>query len=171
MKKNKFVIICMISVVSVFVTIYAFMQNSTILLNIFQPSDLFKPVVEINIQDNDLSKVNTFQINHKYVGNYLVGMYFEHPSPYGTPVESCGTLKLSLTNSDNTQFVRDFSDWRDRFGGPGPGRAGVILGAYRVPENIGRGENLNAEIFFKMEGTCLKKYGTLTFFIKRGSDF
>lgn len=147
------------------------MPNSRIMLNIFNPSDLFKPAAEIKIQDDNINKINKFKIYHKYVGDYHIGIYFENSSPYGDIIDNCGTLKLSFANDDEVFFSRNFSSWRDRFGGPGGGKAGVLLGAYTVPEHIGRGENLNAEIIFEIEETCLKKYGPLTFYIRRGSDF
>lgn len=111
------------------------------------------------------------QLTHNYVGTYLVGVFIKKPPPFGTPIESNAALSLSVKNNDNLLFEEKFTRWASRFGGPGKKESGVILGYYKVPDDIPFGVTTQAILSIDSPDPAFeKKYGDVEFFIRRKSD-
>ena len=148
---------------------YILPQNPA-LLPLFEPEGLFDPIAELKIEKENLNETLSFDFEHKYAGEYLVGLYFSNPSPYGTPIENCGIIELSAETGGKAPFSRNYTMWRDRFGGPSEKivkNAGVLFDAYNVPNNINRNTKVNANVTLNLKKQCFEKYGPFTFFIKR----
>jgi hypothetical protein len=165
---RKRIIVVLLATIFVLVVLgYLARPSNRLLLTIFPPSDLYEHFAEIEVPKEKLNSKINFNLSRKYIGDYLVGIYLENPPPYGMPIGDCGKITLLFNGND---FRRNYSDWRGRFGGPGSAPAGVILGAYTVPKDISRGQDLNATIELHIKEVCFDKYGPLKFYIRRAGD-
>ena len=153
------------------IAIYWLRPHSKFLLTIIPPSNLYNQVAKqpITLGINNSSK--NLQLTHSYIGTYLVGVYIKSPPPFGTPIESNAVLSLSVRNNDQLLFEDKFTRWASRFGGPGGKESGVILGYYKVPEDVPLWAAVHATLSIDTpDPTFEKKYGDVEFFIQRKSD-
>jgi hypothetical protein len=151
-------------------TFFIVRPYSRLLLTLFPPSNLYTPLVDQPIDLNEKKELPTFILVHKYVGTYLVGIYIEKPPPFGVTIDSNAIVCLKIFNDRNILFDETFTSWAERFGGLGT-EAGVMLGYYRVPNNIPLRENTQAVIsVVSPDPKFGEKYGKLSFFITRITD-
>lgn len=144
---------------------------SRFLVTVFPPSDLYSPLVTLPFTLNEKKEFPTLKLVHKYVGTYIIGIYIKKPPPYGVTIDSNAIVCLKIFNNKNVLFIKTFTSWDDRFGGPGKAEAGVMLGSYRVSNNIPLRENTQAVIsVVSPDPKFGEKYGELSFFIKRIAD-
>ncbi len=167
-KRISFIVIIMIVAVIVF---YWLRPHSKFLLAVMPPSDLYSPIVKQQITIDGKSSSQNLQLTHNYVGTYLIGVYIKRPPPFGTPIESSAVLSLTVMENDQSVFEEKFARWTSRFGGPDKQESGVILGYYKVPDNIPFGRPVSAIVSIdNPDPTFEKKYGEVDFFIRRKSD-
>lgn len=167
-KKISITILILLVVMTVF---YWLRPRSRFLLTALPPSNLYSPIERQKITLKEKSSSFSLQLTHEYVGTYLVGVHIEKSPPFGTPIESSAVLSLSVRDDDLLVFEKKFARWASRFGGAGRKESGVILGYYRVPDDIPLGVTTQAILSIDSpDPTFEEKYGYIEFFIRRKSD-
>ncbi len=160
-----------IIILALLTTIYVIRPHNSFLLTMIPPADLYDSIV---VMDVDLVKGKSYsdlELTHKYKGTYAFGILIEKIPEYGTPVESDATLHFELRNNSKSLFSTTTSKWSSRFGGPGKTEAGIILGSYKVPDDISIGDTVTAKIsLVKNDDKFEEYYGKQTFFIRRLGD-
>lgn len=151
--------------------IYVIRPHNSFLLTMIPPTDLYDSIAVIDIDLEKGKEYDEFTITHRYKGTYAFGIFIERIPEYGTPVESEATLHFELKNNSKSLFKATTSKWSSRFGGPGKKEAGVILGSYKVPDDIAPGNAVTVTIsLVKNDDKFEEHYGKQTFFIRRLSD-
>lgn len=169
MRKKQSIIV--ISLLFLVIICFWARPHSRFLLTILPPAGLYSPLMKQPISLKTKTTFSDLKLTHKYVGTYLVGIYIKKSPPYGTPVASNAELNLTIKNNSNLLFEEKFSRWANRFGGPGKEEAGIILGHYKVPDNIPIGIDAQATISITSPDPAFENsYGDLEFFIQRKSD-
>lgn len=167
---KKIYIAVFILTIAVFI-FYWLRPHSKFLLTILPPSNLYRPIAS---QPITLKEEKTFQdlkLTHKYIGTYLVGVYLQKPPPFRTPIESNASLNFSVKNNDRLLLKKKFTNWTSRFGGPNNKPSGIVLGYYKVPDDIPVGVATQATLSVDTPDSSFgKKYGKIEFFIRRKSD-
>ena len=167
-KKIYIAVLILIIAVIVF---YWLRPHSKFLLTLLPPSNLYRTVAR---QPITLKEENTSQhlsLTHKYSGTYLVGAYIQKPPPFGSSIESNASLSFSVKNNERLLLKKKFTNWTSRFGGPEKKQSGVILGYYKVPDDIPVGVATQATFSVDTPDCSFeKKYGKLELFIRRKSD-
>lgn len=169
MAKARFTFILSLLLIATF--LFWFRPHSKFLLTIFPPSNLYIPLVKQPITLKEKAVYQYLRLTHDYVGNYFVGVYIKKPPPFGKPIESNAELCLSIRKDKKLLFEKKFTRWASRFGGPGDKESGVILGFYKVPDNVPLGLTTQAMLSIISPDPAFKEnYGDVDFFIRKKSD-
>lgn len=151
--------------------LYWLRPHSLFLLTLVPPSNLYDPLIEQSVSIERNGDFQSGQLTHLYVGTYLVGVYIEKPPAYGEHVRSNAVVRLSIADKNTLLLNKEFSSWVSRFGGPGEEQSGIILGYYKVPDNVSVGRAFSATFSVVSPDPLFeKKYGKVKFFIQRKSD-
>lgn len=173
MKVNSKIILAFGFIAILVIIIISLRPNSRLLLTLLPPADLYSHVVINTITLQEKLACPPFILKHKYVGTYLIGLYIENPppDPYGTAIETNAKLRLSINDGQHEIFEKTFTRWANRFGEPGDNEAGVILGHYKVPEDIPLNDKVVSTISVEsIDSSFEAKFGKAKFFIRRTPD-
>ena len=144
---------------------------SRFLLTVLPPSDLYEYIVKKPITLKKKTVLKGFALKHNYVGTYFVGILIKKPPVYSKPIVSNAKLKLSITHDGKTIYEMLFNRWSNRFGGPGKKKSGIILGSYKVPEDIPLKLNTKVAISIVSPDPLFEySYGGIDIFIRRSVD-
>ena len=165
-------ILLFLFLISLLLAVFYFARPySRLLLTVLPPSDLYKYLVQEPITIKRKTVLKNLPLKHDYVGTYFVGVLVQKPPVYSESFLSEAVLKLSISCDNNTLIELTLNRWSNRFGGPGKKEAGVILGYYKVPENIPVKLETKAVISIVSPDPLFESsFGNLIFFIRRSVD-
>ena len=153
------------------VLIITLKTRSEFLLSIFPPNNLYSPLVNQELDLSGTVPKYRFSYRQDYVGSYLIGLRLKHPPhDFWSPVTTSAKITIRLIDGKQTfQEWTSFS-WADRFSG-GPSDSGVLLGSYKVPNNVPVGSDVELEVNIeKPDSSFYARYGEAVFFVKRAAD-
>lgn len=171
-QKANIIAACLAAVLVLIIIIFA-RPSSRLLLTLLPPADLYNHLVEKQILLHEAKAQQSFILKHNYVGTYFVGIYIDKPppDPYGTPIDTSTKLGFTINSDHGELFKKTFSRWSNRFGGSVANKAGVILGYYKVPEEIPLNKTVVATICVDHPDQLFQsKFGEAVFFIERAPD-
>jgi len=169
--KRKSIQVFISSLFLILIVLFLVRPYSRFLLTLFPPEDLYKPLFMEHISFKKNKNIYESSLKHIYTGTYFVGVYFNNPPPYGEPIISDVILELKFINNEKLIFNERYSKWINRIGGAGEKESGVILGYYKVPDNIPISQDITSIITVLTPDIELEnKYGQMEFFIRRSVD-
>jgi hypothetical protein len=170
-KKRSYILLLIILVSSILAGFYFIRPYSRFLLTVLPPSDLYENIIKEPITIKRKAILKELDLKHNYVGTYFVGILIKEPPVYSKPIVSNAKLKISITHDGKTIYEMLLNRWSNRFGGPGKKKSGIILGSYKVPEDIPLGLHTKAAISIVSPDPLFEhSYGGIDFFIRRSVD-
>jgi len=144
-----------------------FPQYGKLSLLFYEPKDLWKPLAAANLERN--KKVYTFNLSHKYVGNYTIQILF---SDQRRNILEIDKRDFSITVIFYDQGKILFSKASSNVGiFKGLNGSGLIYLRYSIPEDLPINKKVRTKIV--MTGNIddfINKYGDGKIVIKKGSD-
>ena len=111
-----------------------------------------------------------FSYQHEYEGLYLIEMFVERPPNYMTAVKTSAKLSIKIKDGQSEDKIISNGGWREKFGSDKSG--GVILGSYRVPEDMPLDSTVYLTInVLSADSNFAARYGNATMVVKRAGDF
>lgn len=170
-KSKKHIYFYFITFVSVAIFVVILLRpHSRLLLTLFPPPGLYNPLIKQSI---NLKKENSKferEIDGLYVGTYFVGVYLNNLSSAMQAIDSTAILMISVSVDNNEIYHQDLTDWAEYVGGKS-GRSELIVGHFKVPDDVPKMKPLKISIFIKKSDPEFdKKYGPLELFVQRSVD-
>jgi hypothetical protein len=170
-KKQLYILLLIIAMSFLLAGFYFVRPYSRLLLTVLPPSDLYEYIVKEPIKIKKKAILTELNLKHDYVGTYFVGFLISNPPDYNKPIVSNAKLKLLITHDNVSLHEMILNRWSNRFGGPGKKKSGIILGSYKVPEDIPLKMYTKATISIVSPDPLFENsYGGIDFFIRRRVD-
>jgi hypothetical protein len=167
-KRKKIMWYSIIGILFMITLVYVARPHSRIILLFWPPADLYEPLVLEPISLKEKVVLSELPLNHSYVGTYSIGIYMDNVPRFTSPIKSDAAIELSISHGGKTLFEERYNKWTSLLGAPGTKNSGVILGSYRVPDNIPLKVQAEAKItVIATDSTFENKYGNLVFFVRR----
>lgn len=172
MQKNKkrLYFSLLIFVAVVFGAVMFLRPHSRLLLTLFPPPRLYEPLIKQSISLQKENVKYEQELDRLYVGTYFVGVYLNISSPAVHVIDSKALLRLSIVVDNNEIYQQALSSWAEYIGGE-RGKPGVILGHFKVPDDVPEMKSLKISILIeKSDAEFDQKYGPLELFVQRSVD-
>lgn len=167
-KRKKIMWYLIIGILFMITLVYIARPHSRLILLFWPPADLYEPLIlePISLKENVV--LPELPLYHSYIGTYSIGIYMDKAPRFTSPIKSDAAIELSISHGGNILFEERYDKWTSTLGAPGTENSGVILGSYRVPDNIPLKLQTEAKIsVISADSTFENKYGKLVFFIRR----
>lgn len=139
------------------------------------PTDLYKPLINSEINISDKGKIYTYNYKHKYIGTYDIGIYLDNYSDKLQFVSKDKRYKLKLKleiklfYKDKVYLTKVLEENYSPFSGASG--SGFSLMYYKCPLDLPVNQDITCEVkVIESDDVLSNNYGPVKFYIQKISD-